>query len=277
MSNNAFKDYLVEIGKYPLLNAEQELELGRRIKDKNDEEARAELINCNLRLVVYIAKAYKGVSLPIEELVAEGNLGLIAAADKYDYTLGYRFSTCASPWIKQAILKALTDKGRAIRLPAHIYQLLSKMKKFIEDFEAAEGREPTRAEIAKGLDIDEAKVESLNQWKKDTISMDTPLGDEEKNTLNDVVGDDSELSPSDYADQQMMKDLVEDMLEDLPDRTKTIMKMRYGLGTAEDPEDWQNEHTLEQIGNYLGITRERVRQIEKETLQTLKLQWEGTY
>lgn len=276
MSINAFKDYLIEIGKFPLLKADEELELGRRIKE-GDEEARAELINCNLRLVVYIAKAYKNNVLPIEELVAEGNIGLITAVDKYDYTRGFRFSTCATPWIKQSILKALTDKGRSIRLPAHVYQQLNQVRKFSEDFAATKGREPTKQELAKGLGLDETKVEQILQWRQDTISIDTPLGDEEKNTLNDILPDTGDLSPEDYANQGMMRDLVEDMISDLPERTQIIMKMRYGLGAEDDPADWQNEHTLEQIGDYLGITRERVRQIEKETLQTLKFNWEGCY
>ena len=277
MSNNSFKDYLIAIGQYPLLNAEQELELGRRIKEEGDKNAREQLINSNLRLVVYIAKQYKNAYIGIEDLVSEGNLGLIAAVDKYDYTYGFRFSTCATPWIKQAILKALTDKGRAVRLPAHIYQQLTKMKKFIENFNIDNGREPTKAEIAKALGIDEVKVNSLFQWKQDAISMDTPLGDEEKNTIGDTIADPNDISPSEYAEKQFMSELIQKMIAKLPARTQIIMKMRYGLGNEKDPEDWKNEHTLEEIGAYLGITRERVRQIEKETIQNLKLEYKGAF
>lgn len=273
MSNNSFKDYLIEIGQYPLLNQEQELELGRRIKEDGDEDAREQLINSNLRLVVYIAKQYKNNYVGIEDLVAEGNLGLIAAVDKYDYTYGYRFSTCATPWIKQAILKALTDKGRPVRLPAHIYQQITKIKKFIEIFVANNSREPTRAEIAKALGIDEEKVDSLFQWKQDTISMDMPLGDEEKNTIADTIADPNDILPTKYVERQLMSEFVQKMIAKLPARTQIIMKMRYGLGNDKDPEDWKNEHTLEEIGAYLGITRERVRQIEKETIQNLKLEY----
>ena len=273
MSNNSFKDYLIEIGQYPLLNQEQELELGRRIKEEGDEDAREQLINSNLRLVVYIAKQYKNNYVGIEDLVAEGNLGLIAAVDKYDYTYGYRFSTCATPWIKQAILKALTDKGRPVRLPAHIYQQITKIKKFIETFIANNSREPTRAEIAKALGIDEEKVDSLFQWKQDTISMDMPLGDEEKNTIADTIADPNDILPTKYVERQLMSEFVQKMISKLPARTQIIMKMRYGLGNDKDPEDWKNEHTLEEIGAYLGITRERVRQIEKETIQNLKLEY----
>ena len=273
MSNNSFKDYLIEIGQYPLLNQEQELELGRRIKEEGDEDAREQLINSNLRLVVYIAKQYKNNYVGIEDLVAEGNLGLIAAVDKYDYTYGYRFSTCATPWIKQAILKALTDKGRPIRLPAHIYQQITQIKKFIEIFVANNGREPTRVEIAKSLGIDEEKVDSLFKWKQDTISMDMPLGDEEKNTIADTIADPNDILPTKYVERQLMSEFVQKMIAKLPARTQIIMKMRYGLGNDKDPEDWKNEHTLEEIGAYLGITRERVRQIEKETIQNLKLEY----
>ena len=273
MSDNPFKDYLIAIGQYPLLNQEQELELGRRIKDEGDEEAREQLINSNLRLVVYIAKQYKNAYIGIEDLVAEGNLGLISAVDKYDYTYGYRFSTCATPWIKQAILKALTDKGRPVRLPAHIYQQITQMKKFTDTFLVNNGREPTRAEIAKGLGIDEEKVDSLLKWKQDTISMDMPIGDEEKNTVADTIADTNDISPAEYAEKQLMNEFIQKMIAKLPARTQTIMKMRYGLGNDKDPEDWKNGHTLEEIGTYLGITRERVRQIEKETIQNLKLEY----
>lgn len=273
MSDNPFRDYLIAIGQYPLLNQEQELELGRRIKDEGDEDAREQLINSNLRLVVYIAKQYKNPYVGIEDLVAEGNLGLISAVDKYDYTYGYRFSTCATPWIKQAILKALTDKGRPVRLPAHIYQQITQMKKFTDTFLVNNGREPTRAEIAKGLGIDEEKVNSLFKWKQDTISMDMPIGDEEKNTIADTIADTNDISPAEYAEKQLMSEFIQKMIAKLPARTQTIMKMRYGLGNDKDPEDWKNEHTLEEIGTYLGITRERVRQIEKETIQNLKLEY----
>lgn len=273
MSNNSFKDYLIAIGQYPLLNQEQELELGRRIKEEGDEDAREQLINSNLRLVVYIAKQYKNNYVGIEDLVAEGNLGLIAAVDKYDYTYGYRFSTCATPWIKQAILKALTDKGRPVRLPAHIYQQITQIKKFIDIFVAKNSREPTRAEIAKALGIDEEKVDSLFQWKQDTISMDMPLGDEEKNTIADTIADPNDILPTKYVERQLMSEFIQKMIAKLPARTQIIMKMRYGLGNDKDPEDWKNEHTLEEIGAYLGITRERVRQIEKETIQNLKLEY----
>ena len=271
MSSNAFKDYLVQIGNYPLLDAQEELELGRRIKEDNDAVAREKLVLSNLRLVVYIAKTYKNTFLSLEDLVAEGNSGLMIAVDKFDYKLGYRFSTCATPWIKQAILKAITDKGRPIRLPAHIYQQLSQMRKYVSDYTFANGEAPTNAQIAKYLKITEEKVHSLLQWKQDTVSLDTPLDDEDKNTVADTIADKSIISPEKSAEKSFLHKAIQDILKKFPERTQVIMKMRYGLGTAGDPEDWNKEHTLEEIGAYVGITRERVRQIEKETLQSMKI------
>ena len=275
MSKNSFKDYLIQIGQFPLLTADEELALGKQIKEHNSKAAREKLINCNLRLVVHIAKQYKGIGMTIEDLVAEGNLGLITAAEKFDYSLGYRFSTCATPWIKQAILKAITDKGRMVRLPAHIYQQLTQIKKFNENYVAEHSCEPTKEEISKGTGLEIDKINSLLEWKRDSISLDTPLGDEEKNTLEDITADPTDITPEEYAYQQSLHDFVMKMIKDLPPRTQTILKMRYGLGDDNDPAEWKHENTLEDIGAAIGITRERVRQIEKETIQNLKVKWKG--
>lgn len=275
MSKNSFKDYLIQIGQFPLLTADEELALGKQIKEHNSKAAREKLINCNLRLVVHIAKQYKGIGMTIEDLVAEGNLGLITAAEKFDYSLGYRFSTCATPWIKQAILKAITDKGRMVRLPAHIYQQLTQIKKFSENYVSEHSCEPTKEEISKGTGLEIDKINSLLEWKRDSISLDTPLGDEEKNTLEDITADPTDITPEEYAYQQSLHDFVIKMIKDLPPRTQTILKMRYGLGDDNDPAEWKHENTLEDIGAAIGITRERVRQIEKETIQNLKVKWKG--
>ena len=275
MSKNSFKDYLIQIGQFPLLTADEELALGKQIKEHNSKAAREKLINCNLRLVVHIAKQYKGIGMNIEDLVAEGNLGLITAAEKFDYSLGYRFSTCATPWIKQAILKAITDKGRMVRLPAHIYQQLTQIKKFSENYVSEHSCEPTKEEISKGTGLEIDKINSLLEWKRDSISLDTPLGDEEKNTLEDITADPTDITPEEYAYQQSLHDFVIKMIKDLPPRTQTILKMRYGLGDDNDPAEWKHENTLEDIGAAIGITRERVRQIEKETIQNLKVKWKG--
>lgn len=274
MSNNAFRDYLIQIGQYPLLTAEQELELGERIAN-GDAAARERMINCNLRLVVHIAKNYKNVHLPIEDLVMEGNLGLVTAVDKYDYKLGYRFSTCATPWIKQSILKAITDKGKTIRLPAHVYAQLNKMRDAIDVLAINGNLDPTAAEIAKEMGIDEERVYELQQWKKDALSLDMPIGDEEKNSLGDLVEDVHEESPIAYTERQLRHDFIQQIIAGFPERTQKIMKLRYGLGDAGDPEEYFVEHTLEEIGAMLGITRERVRQIEKQTLQEIKNKWKN--
>jgi RNA polymerase primary sigma factor len=273
MSDNAFRDYLIQIGQYPLLNAQQELALGERIAN-GDAAARERLINCNLRLVVHIAKNYKNVHLPIEDLVMEGNLGLVTAVDKYDYKLGYRFSTCATPWIKQSILKAITDKGKTIRLPAHVYAQLNKMRDALDILAMNGNLDPTAADIAKEMGIDEERVYELRQWKKDALSLDTPIGDEEKNCLGDLVEDTRTETPVEYTERQLTHDRIQAVLAGFPERTQQIMKLRYGLADANDPAEYNHEHTLEEIGVLVGITRERVRQIEKQALAEMKLIWD---
>ena len=271
MASN-FKEYLSEIAKYPLLSAEDEIALGRRVQ-AGDEEARQILINSNLRLVVYIAKSYKSNGMSFEDLVMEGNLGLITAVEKFNPELGYRFSTCATPWIKQAIMKAIIEKGRNIRLPANVYQMLNNLKNAIDALSARGIDNPTNEQIAAEMGIEPGKVEMLKQWKKDTVSLSIPLGDDTEDTIEDLQADDSDESPVEYTERVMNHEFIMEMLADLPERTRIIFKMRYGLWEEGDPEDWKNEHTLEEIGEYLGLTRERIRQIEKQTLQELKIKY----
>lgn len=272
METSTFKEYLVAIAQYPLLTGEQEKALAYRIRE-GDEEAREQLINSNLRLVVYIAKNYKSNFLDLEDLVMEGNLGLFTAVDKFNPDLGNRFSTCATPWIKQAIMKAITEKGKNVRLPANVYQALNNMKKAIDTLAEDGILYPTDEQIAEKMGIEVEKIALLKQWKKDTVSLSVPLGDESEDTLEDLQADTHDESPVDYAERKMDEEFVREILNDLPERTRIIMKMRYGLGEEGDPEDWQNEHTLEEIGEYLNLTRERIRQIEKQTLQELKVKY----
>lgn len=266
--------YLKEIGNYKLLTKEQELELGRRIKEENDEDAREALINSNLRLVVSVAKNFMNGfhRIPLEDLIAEGNQGLITAVDKYDYNFGYRFSTCAVPWIKQAIMKSIADKGRIVRIPAHIIQKFNKYKKAVEELQVDHsGEEITHELIANKMGISVQELEDLLSWRQNSVSINTPIGEDEEDTLEDLQADVHDQSPTEYVEKGMLSDYIDEVLSELPERTQVIMKMRYGLGGPDDPEDWKNEHTLEQIGDYLGITRERVRQIEHQTVKELKL------
>lgn len=266
MSINTLHDYLINIGRYPLCTATEEIELGLRIRE-GDAAAREELIRRNLKLVVNVAKNYKNAHLSLMDLISEGNLGLITAVEKYNPDLGYRFSTCAVPWIKQAIGKAITDKGRNIRIPAHIYQLLSKYRTAVNKL-GADGHEPTSAELARELGVEEEKVKELENYRYDTVSLSTPLGDGvNDDTLEDLQADQDALTSGEYVDRSLLSDAILAALNEYPERTATIMKMRYGL-------DGFVEHTLEEIGEALDITRERVRQIEKQTLMELRFKLE---
>lgn len=270
--DNTFRKYLIEIGQYPLLTAKEETELAIAYRN-GDGSAREKLINSNLRLVVNIAKNYKNSHLSIADLVSEGNLGLITAVDKYNPDLGYRFSTCATPWIKQAISKAIADKGRNIRIPAHIYQLLSKYRHALSELEA-DGHKPTDEEIARKLNVETDKVKQLKGWLHDTISLETPLGVDSEETVGDMIADSHTETPYEYTEKQMMHNKILKVLDQFKPRTQSIIKLRYGIAADGDPDMYNYEHTLEEIGEILGITRERVRQIEKQTLAEMKLMWD---
>ena len=270
--DNTFRKYLIEIGQYPLLTAKEETELAIAYRN-GDGKAREKLIISNLRLVVNIAKNYKNSHLSIADLVSEGNLGLITAVDKYNPDLGYRFSTCATPWIKQAISKAITDKGRNIRIPAHIYQLLSKYRHALSELEA-DGHKPTDEEIARKLNVETDKVKQLKGWLHDTISLETPLGADSEETVGDMIADSHTETPYEYTEKQMIHNKILKVLDQFKPRTQSIIKLRYGIAADGDPDMYNYEHTLEEIGEILGITRERVRQIEKQTLAEMKLMWD---
>lgn len=269
---NTFRNYLKEIGKYPLLTKEQEIELAYAYRN-GDMAAREKLINSNLRLVISIAKNYQNNHLSIMDLVGEGNIGLITAVEKFNPDLGYRFSTCATPWIKQAISKSITDKGRNIRIPAHIYQLLAKYRRAMVELEV-DGHHPTDEEIARKLNIEADKVVELKSWMHDTVSLETPLGSDSEETVGDMVADNHMEGPMEYTERDLMHKKIMKVIGTLKPRTQQIIKLRFGLAEPGDAEMYKHEHTLEEVGVIVGITRERVRQIEKQALAEMKLIWD---
>jgi len=269
--------FLQEISKYPLLNKDQELELGRRIKDEGDKEARDLMVMSNMRLVVSVAKPFMNNyhNIPLEDLVSYGTMGLMTAVDKYDYTLGYKFSTCAVPWIKQAIMKGIADNSRSIRIPANVIQQFNQYNKAKDDL-ALEGiLDPTDEQIGKKMGKTAEEISMLRQWRQNTSSLEAPLGDEEGNTVGDLQADMHDESPVEYTERGERHILVQKLLSECDERTRTIFKLRFGLGDENDPAEYRVEHTLEEIGELLTpkITRERVRQIVQQQVTRWKLQY----
>jgi len=269
--------YLQEISKYPLLTKEQELELGRRIKDEQDEVARDRMIMSNIRLVISVAKPfmnnYHGISL--EDLISFGTVGLITAVEKYDYTMGYKFSTCAVPWIKQAIMKGIADNSRSIRIPANVIQQFNQYNKVIEDLAFEGNLNPTDSEIGAKMGKTGEEIANLRQWRQNTASLETPLGDEDGNTIGDLCADTHTETPVEYTERNEKQVFVQKLLSECDERTRTIFKLRFGLGVEGDPDEYMYEHTLEEIGDLLTpkITRERTRQIIQQQLVRWKMQY----
>jgi RNA polymerase primary sigma factor len=251
--------YLREIGQYPLLSGSQEKELARRI-EKQDEEAKNLLARANLRLVVSIAKKYVGRSadLTLLDLIQEGNLGLFKAVDKFDWTKGYKFSTYATWWIRQAITRALADQSRTIRVPVHMVETIAKYKQVVRRLTQDLGREPMPDEIATEMGLDVDKVYTIEKIDQDTASLESPVGsdsDDGKSTLGDFLADDKIASPDQEASQKILADQVREILGDLSLKERKILEMRHGLADG-------ITHTLEEVGKEFGVTRERIRQIE---------------
>lgn len=262
--DDSIQMYLREIGKVPLLNGEEEIDLAKRVT-KGDETARKRLTEANLRLVVSIAKKYMGRNLGLLDLIQEGNLGLFRAVEKFDWRKGYKFSTYATWWIRQAITRALADQSRTIRIPVHMVETLNKYAQAERQLVQDLGREPLPEEIAAEMGIEVEKVYHLKKISQETVSIDASVGDEDSDdsTLGDFIVDEDTVKPNDSAGRQLLKEYVQNILRDLEPREQKILKMRFGL------EDGVT-HTLEEVGEEFGVTRERIRQIEAKALERIK-------
>jgi RNA polymerase primary sigma factor len=266
--DDSIQMYLREIGKVPLLKAQEEVDLAQRI-GRGDEAARKRLTEANLRLVVSIAKKYMGRNLGLLDLIQEGNLGLFRAVDKFDWTKGYKFSTYATWWIRQAITRALADQSRTIRIPVHMVETLNKYAQAERQLVQDLGREPLPEEIAAEMGIDVEKVYHLKKISQETVSIDSPVGDDSDSPdgdgsyLQDFIEDEDRPKPTEMAGRQLLKEYVQNILKDLDPREQKILKMRFGL------EDGVT-HTLEEVGEEFGVTRERIRQIEAKALERIK-------
>ncbi|MCM1364087.1 MAG: RNA polymerase sigma factor RpoD [Faecalibacterium sp.] len=256
------KVYLKDIGRVPLLTPEEEIELAIRIAD-NDQEAKDRLTKANLRLVVSIAKRYVGRGMMFLDLIQEGNLGLIKAVDKFDYTKGFKFSTYATWWIRQAITRAIADQGRTIRIPVHMVETINKVKKTSNMLLHRDGKDPTPEDIAHELNMSPEKVREILRISQEPVSLETPIGEEEDSHLGDFIPDEDALSPADAAAMTFLKTKVNDVLETLTPREAEVLRLRFGLRDG-------TQQTLEEVGNAFGVTRERIRQIEAKALRKLR-------
>ena len=256
------KVYLKDIGRVPLLTPEEEIELAIRIAD-NDQEAKERLTKANLRLVVSIAKKYTGRGMMFLDLIQEGNLGLIKAVDKFDYTKGFKFSTYATWWIRQAITRAIADQGRTIRIPVHMVETINKVKKTSSMLLHRDGKDPSAEDIAKELNMSPDKVREILRISQEPVSLETPIGEEEDSHLGDFIPDDDAPSPADAAAMTFLKEKVNEVLETLTPREAEVLRLRFGLRDG-------SVQTLEEVGNAFGVTRERIRQIEAKALRKLR-------
>ena len=254
--------YLKEIGQVPLLTAEEETELAKRVSE-GDADAKKKLTEANLRLVVSIAKKYSGRGLHILDLIQEGNTGLIRAVDKFDYTKGNKFSTYATWWIRQAITRAIADQARTIRVPVHMVEVINKATRCNRKLVQELGREPTLEEIADELNLPIEKIIEANRTAADTLSLDTPVGDEEDTTIGSFVEDDNTPGPAESTSNALLAEALAEILNTLTQREADVLKMRFGMY------DGRN-HTLEEVGQIFGVTRERIRQIENKAIRKLR-------
>ncbi len=260
--NDPVRMYLKEIGKISLLSLEEELELSHRVVE-GDEDAKRKLAESNLRLVVSIAKRYVGRGMLFLDLIQEGNIGLMKAVDKFDSSKGYKFSTYATWWIRQAITRAIADQARTIRVPVHMVETINRMTRHQRQLTLELNREPTEEEIAERMKIPVEKVREIIKISQDPVSLDTPIGEEEDSHLGDFIPDERSMSPEEYATNEILKDEISTVLMTLTDREEQVLKLRFGLidGTC---------RTLEEVGQIFGVTRERIRQIEAKALRKLR-------
>jgi len=262
ITDDSVRMYLREIGKIALLRADEEIKLAKRI-EMGDEIAKKKLAEANLRLVVSIAKKYIGRGLSLLDLIQEGNTGLLRSVEKFDWRKGYKLSTYATWWIRQAITRAIADQARTIRIPVHMVETINKLVKVQRQLVQDLGREPLSEEIAAEMGIDVKKVEHILKISQETVSLETPVGEEEDSRLADFIEDKEALSPEEVAIYELMKDHISQSLAYLSPREQKILRMRFGLETG-------RTHTLEEVGQEFGVTRERIRQIESKALQKLK-------
>ncbi len=254
--------YLKEIGQVKLLSMEEEVELAKRVA-QGDQQAKNQLTEANLRLVVSIAKKYSGRGLHILDLIQEGNTGLIRAVDKFDYKKGNKFSTYATWWIRQAITRAIADQARTIRVPVHMVEVINKATRCNRKLVQELGREPTLEEIAAELNLPIDKVVEANRTAADTLSLDTPVGDEEDTTIGSFVEDENTLGPADATSNALLSEALSEILRTLTDREADVLRMRFGMYDG-------RTHTLEEVGQIFGVTRERIRQIENKAIRKLR-------
>ncbi len=260
--NDPVRMYLKEIGQIKLLSMEEELKLADRIIE-GDEEAKAELAEANLRLVVSIAKRYVGRGMLFLDLIQEGNIGLMKAVDKFDVSKGYKFSTYATWWIRQAITRAIADQARTIRVPVHMVETINKLARIQRQMTLELNREPTEDELAKKMGLPVEKIREIYKISQDPVSLETPIGEEDDSHLGDFIKDERNVSPEEYATNELLKEEISDVLQTLTEREEKVIRLRFGL------EDGKSR-TLEEVGQMFGVTRERIRQIEAKALRKLR-------
>src|SRR3989344_2205686 len=261
-STDPVRQYLREIGRFRLISSEEEVDLAKKI-EKNDKKAKERLTQANLRLVVSIAKKYVGRGLTLLDLIQEGNQGLIRAVEKYDWRKGYKFSTYATWWIRQAITRAIADQARTIRIPVHMVETINKLYRITRRLMQELGREPSHEEIAEEAEIEVDRVREIFKIAQEVTSLEAPVGEDQESFLGDFIRDETQLSPVDAASKQLLKDHLDEVLATLSDREAKVLKLRFGL-------EGNKQMTLEEVGKVFGVTRERIRQIEAKALRKLK-------